>query len=137
VVSAGDAGSDLFIIGGRVELSVAQPPRTYTSRSATSSANRALVYDRRDSTAKALTPAGCCGSIARPSRAIVKSIRDALLMLRSLPRGGRRGAVRGRARRRRRSGHRLERPLRARKGRHAGRPFELASGYTPTSTSRA
>ena len=31
VFTAGDAGSDLFIIEeGRVELSVAQPPRTYT-----------------------------------------------------------------------------------------------------------
>ena len=57
VFTAGDAGSDLFIIEeGRVELSVAQPPRTYTLEVGDFFGERALVYDQRDSTAKALTP---------------------------------------------------------------------------------
>ena len=90
VFTAGDAGSDLFIIEeGRVELSVAQPPRTYTLEVGDFFGERALVYDQRDSTAKALTACRLLKIDRATFTAIVKVHPEiALLMLRSLPREG-------------------------------------------------
>jgi hypothetical protein len=90
VFTAGDAGSDLFIIEeGRVELSLAQPPRTYTLEVGDFFGERALVYDQRDSTAKALTPCRLLKIDRATFTAIVKVHPEiALLMLRSLPREG-------------------------------------------------
>jgi CRP-like cAMP-binding protein len=90
VFKAGDAGSDLFIIEeGRVELSVPQPPRTYTLEVGDFFGERALVYDQRDSTAKALTACRLLRIDRATFTAIVKVHPEiALLMLRSLPREG-------------------------------------------------
>jgi CRP-like cAMP-binding protein len=90
IFSAGDAGSDLFIIeDGRVELSVRQPPRTFTLEVGDFFGERALVYDQRDSTAKALTPCRLLKIDRATFTAIVKIHPEiALLMLRSLPREG-------------------------------------------------
>jgi hypothetical protein len=90
VFSAGDAGSDLFIIEeGRVELSVSQPARTYTLEVGDFFGERALVYDQRDSTAKALTACRLLRIDRATFTAIVKVHPEiALLMLRSLPREG-------------------------------------------------
>jgi hypothetical protein len=90
VFTAGDAGSDLFIIEeGRVELSLAQPPRTYTLEVGDFFGERALVYDQRDSTAKALTACRLLRIDRATFTAIVKVHPEiALLMLRSLPREG-------------------------------------------------
>jgi len=95
VFTAGDAGSDLFIIEeGRVELSVAQPPRTYTLEVGDFFGERALVYDQRDSTAKALTACRLLRIDRATFTAIVKIHPEiALLMLRSLPRDGGQAAV--------------------------------------------
>ena len=90
VFTAGDAGSDLFIIEeGRVELSVTQPPRTYTLEVGDFFGERALAYDQRDSTAKALTACRLLRIDRATFSAIVKVHPEiALLMLRSLPREG-------------------------------------------------
>jgi hypothetical protein len=90
VYQAGDAGSDLFIIEeGRIELSLAQPPRTYTLEVGDFFGERALVYDQRDSTAKALTACRLLKIDRATFTAIVKVHPEiALLMLRSLPREG-------------------------------------------------
>lgn len=90
IFSAGDAGSDLFIIeDGRVELSVTQPPRTFTLEVGDFFGERALVYDQRDSTAKALTACRLLRIDRATFTAIVKVHPEiALLMLRSLPREG-------------------------------------------------
>ena len=90
IFAAGDAGSDLFIIeDGRVELSVAQPPRTFTLEVGDFFGERALVYDQRDSTAKALTACRLLRIDRATFTAIVKVHPEiALLMLRSLPREG-------------------------------------------------
>jgi len=84
VFTAGDAGSDLFIIEeGRVELSVTQPPRTYTLEVGDFFGERALVYDQRDSTAKALTACRLLRIDRATFTAIVKVHPEiALLMLR-------------------------------------------------------
>ena len=135
VFTAGDAGSDLFIIEeGRVELSVTQPPRTYTLEVGDFFGERALVYDQRDSTAKALTPCRLLRIDRATFTAIVKVHPEiALLMLRGLPREG--GASRPAPGRRRgadvgRAGHRVERPLRARKADMLIGRSSQASGYT-------
>src|SRR5689334_1191939 len=90
VFSAGDAGSDLFIIEeGRVELSVASPPRTYTLEVGDFFGERALASDQRDSTAKALTACRLLRIDRATFTAIVKVQPEiALLMLRSLTREG-------------------------------------------------
>lgn len=90
IFSAGDPGSDLFIIeDGRVELSVTQPPRTFTLEVGDFFGERALVYDQRDSSAKALTPCRLLRIDRATFTAIVKVHPEiALLMLRSLPREG-------------------------------------------------
>jgi hypothetical protein len=90
VYQAGDAGADLFIIEeGRIELSVAQPARTYTLEVGDFFGERALVYDQRDSTAKALTACRLLKIDRATFTAIVKVHPEiALLMLRSLPREG-------------------------------------------------
>jgi hypothetical protein len=90
VFQAGEAGSDLFIIEeGRVELSLAQPPRTFTLEVGDFFGERALVYDQRDSTAKALTACRLLRIDRATFTAIVKVHPEiALLMLRSLPREG-------------------------------------------------
>jgi hypothetical protein len=90
VFSAGDAGSDLFIIEeGRVELSVASPPVTYTLEVGDFFGERALAYDQRDATAKALTACRLLKIDRSTFTAIVKVHPEiALLMLRSLPRDG-------------------------------------------------
>jgi FHA domain/Cyclic nucleotide-binding domain len=90
VFTAGEAGSDLFIIEeGRVELSVSQPARTYTLEVGDFFGERALVYDQRDSTAKALTACRLLRIDRATFTAIVKVHPEiALLMLRSLPREG-------------------------------------------------
>jgi len=90
VFQAGQAGSDLFIIEeGRVELSLAQPPRTFTLEVGDFFGERALVYDQRDSTAKALTACRLLRIDRSTFTAIVKVHPEiALLMLRSLPREG-------------------------------------------------
>jgi hypothetical protein len=88
VFTAGDAGSDLFIIEeGRVELSVTQPPRTCTLEVGDFFGERALVDDQRDSTAKALTACRLLRIDRATFTAMVKVQPDiALLMLRSLSR---------------------------------------------------
>jgi hypothetical protein len=90
VFSAGEAGSDLFIIEeGRVELSVASPPVTYTLEVGDFFGERALAYDQRDATAKALTACRLLKIDRGTFTAIVKVHPEiALLMLRSLPREG-------------------------------------------------
>jgi CRP-like cAMP-binding protein len=90
IFRAGEAGSDLFIIEeGRVELAVAQPARTYTLEVGDFFGERALVYDQRDSTAKALTACRLLKIDRAAFTAIVKVHPEiALLMLRSLPREG-------------------------------------------------
>ena len=105
VFTAGDTGSDLFIIEeGRVELSVTRPPRTYTLEVGDFFGERALVYDQRDSTAKALTACRLLRIDRATFTAIVKVHPEiALLMLRSLPREGGQSRHRRRARRRRRA----------------------------------
>jgi CRP/FNR family transcriptional regulator, cyclic AMP receptor protein len=88
IFSAGDAGSDLFIIEeGRVELAVASPPRTFTLEVGDFFGERALVYDQRDATAKALTACRLLRLDRDTFTAVVKVHPEiALLMLRSLPR---------------------------------------------------
>lgn len=95
VFKTGDAGSDLFIIEeGRVELSVGQPSRTYTLEVGDFFGERALVYDQRDCTAKALTSCRLLRIDRGTFTAIVKVHPEiALLMLRSLPREGGQGAA--------------------------------------------
>ena len=90
IFSAGDAGSDLFIIEeGRVELAVASPPRTFTLEVGDFFGERALVYDQRDATAKALTACRLLRLDRDTFTAVVKVHPEiALLMLRSLPREG-------------------------------------------------
>jgi hypothetical protein len=90
VFTAGDTGSDLFIIEeGRVELSVASPPATYSLEVGDFFGERALVYDQRDATAKALTACRLLKIDRGTFTAIVKVHPEiALLMLRSLPRVG-------------------------------------------------
>src|SRR5690349_17076017 len=90
VFSAGDAGSDLFIIEeGRVELSVASPPVTYTLEVGDFFGERALAYDQRDATAKALTACRLLKIDRGTFTSIVKVHPEiALLMLRGLPREG-------------------------------------------------
>src|SRR5574339_381565 len=90
IFSAGDAGSELFIIEeGRVELAVASPPRTFTLEVGDFFGERALVYDQRDATAKALTACRLLRLDRDTFTAIVKVHPEiALLMLRSLPREG-------------------------------------------------
>lgn len=90
VFKTGDAGADLFIIEeGRVELSVGTPPRTYTLEVGDFFGERALVYDQRDCTAKALTPCRLLRIDRGTFTAIVKVHPEiALMMLRSLPREG-------------------------------------------------
>ena len=128
VFKAGEAGSDLFIIEeGRVELSLAQPPRTYTLEVGDFFGERALVYDQRDSTAKALTACRLLRIDRATFTAIVKVHPEiALLMLRSLPREGGQcaapaaGAAPTTGVLVTASNARLP----AREGRHAGRPLE-------------
>lgn len=90
IFRAGEAGSDLFIIEeGRVELSVAAPPRTFALEVGDFFGERALVYDQRDATAKALTACRLLRIDRDTFTAIVKVHPEiALLMLRSLPREG-------------------------------------------------
>ncbi len=90
VFKTGEAGSDLFIIEeGRVELSVGQPPRTYTLEVGDFFGERALVNDQRDGTAKALTSCRLLRIDRGTFTAIVKVHPEiALMMLRSLPREG-------------------------------------------------
>lgn len=90
IFRAGEPGSDLFIIEeGRVELAVAQPARTFTLEVGDFFGERALVYDQRDSTAKALTACRLLTIDRAAFTAIVKVHPEiALLMLRSLPREG-------------------------------------------------
>jgi hypothetical protein len=90
IFRAGDAGSDLFIIEeGRVELSVAAPPRTFTLEVGDFFGERALVYDQRDATAKALTACRLLRIDRDTFTAVVKVHPEiALMMLRSLPREG-------------------------------------------------
>lgn len=90
IFSAGDAGSELFIIEeGRVELAVASPPRTFTLEVGDFFGERALVYDQRDATAKALTACRLLRLDRDTFTAVVKVHPEiALLMLRSLPREG-------------------------------------------------
>ena len=89
-VQTGDAGSDLFIIEeGRVELSVGQPSRNLQLEVGDFFGERALVYDQRDCTAKALTPCRLLRIDRGTFTAIVKVHPEiALMMLRSLPREG-------------------------------------------------
>ena len=95
IFRAGDAGSELFIIEeGRVELTVAQPPRTFTLEVGDFFGERALVYDQRDATAKALSPCRLIKLDRAAFTAIVKVHPEiALMMLRSLPREGGQGAA--------------------------------------------
>ena len=90
IFRAGDAGSDLFIIEeGRVELSVAAPSRTFTLEVGDFFGERALVYDQRDATAKALTACRLLRIDRDTFTAVVKVHPEiALMMLRSLPREG-------------------------------------------------
>jgi hypothetical protein len=90
IFKAGDAGSDLFIIEeGRVELSVAAPPRTFTLEVGDFFGERALVYDQRDATAKALSACRLLRIDRDTFTAVVKVHPEiALMMLRSLPREG-------------------------------------------------
>jgi CRP-like cAMP-binding protein len=97
IFRAGEPGSDLFIIEeGRVELEVAQPARTFTLEVGDFFGERALVYDQRDSTAKALTACRLLKIDRAAFTAIVKVHPEiALLMLRSLPREGGQAAAGG------------------------------------------
>ena len=90
VFTAGDTGSDLFIVEeGRVELSVTQPPRTFTLEVGDFFGERALVADQRDATAKALTACRLLRIDRATFTAIVKVHPEiAVLMLRALPREG-------------------------------------------------
>lgn len=90
IFRAGEAGSDLFIIEeGRVELSVAAPPRTFTLEVGDFFGERALVYDQRDATAKALSACRLLRIDRDTFTAVVKVHPEiALMMLRSLPREG-------------------------------------------------
>jgi hypothetical protein len=90
VFREGDTGSELFLIEeGRVELTVANPPRTYTLEVGDFFGERALVYDQRDASAKALSACRLIKIDRATFTAIVKVHPEiALMMLRSLPRGG-------------------------------------------------
>jgi len=90
IFRAGETGSDLFIIEeGRVELSLTAPARTFTLEVGDFFGERALVYDQRDATAKALTACRLLRVDRDTFTAIVKVHPEiALLMLRSLPREG-------------------------------------------------
>jgi FHA domain/Cyclic nucleotide-binding domain len=90
VFREGDTGSDLFLIEeGRVELSLSAPPRTYTLEVGDFFGERALVYDQRDASAKALSACRLIRIDRNTFTAIVKVHPEiALMMLRSLPRGG-------------------------------------------------
>ena len=90
VFREGDTGSELFLIEeGRVELSVAAPPRTFTLEVGDFFGERALVYDQRDASAKALSACRLIKIDRATFTAIVKVHPEiALMMLRSLPRGG-------------------------------------------------
>jgi hypothetical protein len=90
VFREGEAGSELFLIEeGRVELLVPSPARKYTLEVGDFFGERALVYDQRDASAKALTSCRLIKIDRATFTAIVKVHPEiALMMLRALPRDG-------------------------------------------------